>query len=181
MRPITAFLLAPLILALGCATGGGEAVQDDLPIIVSGQIIGYDALIVVTPEAEEDLPLSSGNLEAFRDDILNQLNGLSISNRIPPVFPEGIEFVGRAARVETRVNSVERTTRRKFRWFGPEVREFEIGISIHFADAQTGDSLGDWVDLTEYIDPAVGRSVQMALRVAAGQVSNHVLRDYRGQ
>jgi hypothetical protein len=189
---LRSLLLIAALFVLGLWPAGcsrPEALSDDKPIepatdsearqIPVGLLNDYDGLVVITPEAEPGVDISPGMLGNLRESVHRELGRRALNQSIPPVLAPDAVARGSRAEIHTRIDTVERNQRRRFRWFGRKVMDFSVHVSVRFVDTTTEEPLDDWADLGELIGPAEGRTLGAAMQGVADQVVAHVARDQR--
>jgi len=166
----------------GCLTSlFPNLTDDDTPDIPTDLLYGRDSLVLMPVTASPEVDITEGNLDRFEELMLNTFTDLVVRHAIPPVFKADDDFRGDPAAINVEVTDVQRHTRKRFGTFGPEVNSVDLSIRVRFTDYETGEPLGDWVDLAEIHGPAVGGSLRGAMITAANHVAYHIRRDLQGQ
>ncbi|NUP88241.1 MAG: hypothetical protein HUU25_00305 [Candidatus Sumerlaeia bacterium] len=168
---------AMLVSAVGCSVTPRHERRHDIPTRL---LDGYDALVILPPQASEGLRVSvpEGSLAMLETEIRREISGFALNRLAPPPLQSNASFRGRSA--ELHVNVVRCDEVSVESRFSRTATRIEIDVAVQFVDSETYEPLADWVNLGEAAGPATGRSVADALRAAAHQVALHIVRDRRG-
>ena len=178
MRTRLPAILSIAILSLtlfGCLTGlFPNLADDDNPDVPTDLLYGRDSLVLMPVTASPEVDITDGNLERFEELMQNTFTDLVVRHAIPPVFKVDDDFRGDPAAINVNVTELQRRTRKRFGFFGPQVNIVELSTRVRFTDYESGEPLGDWVDLAEIHGPAVGGSLRGAMITASNHVAYHI-------